>query len=658
VPENLDYLLAQAQQELEQGNEQEATQILRSILEQDYFHRGTWALLHQKYGANRSFNSFQRAFTQKYFPEKYYLIDSNESDETAESPNPMQAIKGFTGALTGRGAGVKDVFSDFVGMFRRKPSDAPPVRERRVLTELPSEPEPEPKPPPQQQPVSSPPKVEPSNPPSSRSDTVPRQPLKHVQPFVMPDSGSESGPTNIRGAGSGSKTPPKRGLETGANPLSVSRQQAPPVASRPDTFPYARPSANQVSGNNDVRVMVVDDIPQTRESIIRSLSFETQIKIVAQAASGEEAIRKALETLPDVIVMDVNMPDMDGITATINIRQQIPYIQVIILTVQDDPDYMRKAMRAGTRDFLIKPPSIDELVNAVLQAAKHAQLEKSRKHAIEIEQSQVALQTQGKIITIYSPKGGVGCTTIAANLAAALETDDTPVVLVDADLQFGDTMVLYNLQSKHTLFDLAPRADDLDHQLLEEVLVRHPSGVWLLSPPRPEQAESIKGEQLGAVLDYLRNLYAYIIVDMASEINNIAISVFERSDLVLAVTTQDIPAVANLRKFYDLAPLLSVSRERILLIMNKYDKRIAITPEKISESWQRDFACVIPLDERTVIPSTNRGAPFMLQSEQLSKPIARSFLSLTETIRSQIARLEAAPEGEEKVSMSKSTSKG
>ena len=72
---------------------------------------------------------------------------------------------------------------------------------------------------------------------------------------------------------------------------------------------------------------------------------------------------------------------------------------------------------------------------------------------------------------------------------------------------------------------------DLDSQILEEVLVRHTSGVWLLSPPRPEQAEHIKAEQLGEILDYLRNVYAYIIVDTASEINNIALAAFERSDL-------------------------------------------------------------------------------------------------------------------------------
>lgn len=402
--------------------------------------------------------------------------------------------------------------------------------------------------------------------------------------------------------------------------------------------------------------MVVDDIQQSRENVIRSLSFEEEIKIVAQAASGEEAIRKAAESLPDVVLMDVNMPDMDGITATINIRQQFPFIQVIILTVQDDPDYMRKAMRAGARDFLIKPSSIDELVHAVLRAAEHARREKNRIQNADGGQSQGVLKTRGKIITIYSPKGGVGCTTIAANTAAALESAETPVVLVDADLQFGDTMVLYNQQSKHTIIDLASRASDLDPQLLEEVLVRHTSGVWLLGPPRPEQAENITGTQFGEILEYLRKMYAYIIVDTASELNHIALSTFEHTDLAILVTTQDIPAVANLRKFYDLAPLLALSRERILLVMNKFDKRIAITPEKISESWQRDFACVIPLDERTVIPSTNRGAPFMLQSEQLSKPIARAFLTLTELIRSHIAQLEAKSE-EEKNAVSKAASK-
>ncbi len=113
-------------------------------------------------------------------------------------------------------------------------------------------------------------------------------------------------------------------------PLGSSRSSSPPVSQRPTSIPYSKPSMNSSTGSQDIRVMVVDDITQTRENIIRSLSFETEIKIVAQAASGEEAICKAVEERPDVILMDVNMPDMDGITATISIRQLVPFTQVII----------------------------------------------------------------------------------------------------------------------------------------------------------------------------------------------------------------------------------------------------------------------------------------------------------------------------------------
>ena len=62
--------------------------------------------------------------------------------------------------------------------------------------------------------------------------------------------------------------------------------------------------------------------------------------------------------------MDINMPDIDGITATETIREEVPHSQIVILTVQADPNYMRRAMLAGARDFLTKPPSVDEMLGS------------------------------------------------------------------------------------------------------------------------------------------------------------------------------------------------------------------------------------------------------------------------------------------------------
>ena len=82
-----------------------------------------------------------------------------------------------------------------------------------------------------------------------------------------------------------------------------------------------------------IRVLIVDDIAETRENIRKLLTFEADIEVVGAARSGREAIQMTQELKPDVVLMDINMPDMDGITATEMIRQQTPHIQIVILSV-------------------------------------------------------------------------------------------------------------------------------------------------------------------------------------------------------------------------------------------------------------------------------------------------------------------------------------
>jgi len=109
-----------------------------------------------------------------------------------------------------------------------------------------------------------------------------------------------------------------------------------------------------------IRVLVVDDIAETRDIIRRQLQFDPMIEVVGLAGSGREAIDLSQQTKPDVILMDINMPDMDGIAATEAIRKKIPYVQVVILSVQNDSSYMRRAMLAGR---VISWPSLHRRMN-------------------------------------------------------------------------------------------------------------------------------------------------------------------------------------------------------------------------------------------------------------------------------------------------------
>jgi len=282
-----------------------------------------------------------------------------------------------------------------------------------------------------------------------------------------------------------------------------------------------------MAGQEKIRVLIVDDISDARESVRRMLQFDTNIETVGMAASAREAIQLSQQTKPDVIVMDINMPDMDGITAAQEIKKKVPFVEVVILSVQSDPSYMRKAMLAGARDFLTKPPSIDELTDAVRRSGALAQEERRKSvqtfPAMVVAGSNIIASggtPQGKIIVVYSPKGGTGRTTIATNLAIALQENDNKVALVDGNIQFGDVAVFMNEQGKNTVLDLAPRVDELDPEVVHEVMVTNrASGVDILAaPPRPELADKIVGEQFSKLLIYLRRIYSYIIVDTSSQL--------------------------------------------------------------------------------------------------------------------------------------------
>jgi len=412
-----------------------------------------------------------------------------------------------------------------------------------------------------------------------------------------------------------------------------------------------------------IRVLIVDDIADTRENIRKLLQFENDIEVIGGARSGKEAIEVSRDAKPDVVLMDINMPDIDGITATEIIRRNNQAIQVVILSVQGDPNYMRRAMLAGARDFLTKPPAADELTSAIRRAGKMAQDERLKANLTSVTAGKGATSslvmtpvTSGKIIVVYSPKGGTGCTTLAVNLAMSLHNEETQVALVDGNLQFGDVTVFLNVQAKNSAADLASHVDELDQEMVNDVLVTHSnSGVKILpAPARPEQAEDVSGEQFGKLLNFLRCMFSYVVIDTSSILTDVVLAAMDSADIICLITTQDIPSIKNARLYLDLAQILKIKRRRILFVMNRYDKRIGITAEKVSESFKHEIVAVIPLDERTVVPSINRGIPFLLGDR--SKPLSRSVLSLAETVRQRLAEM-AESEIEKEMVVTRKTDK-
>ena len=389
--------------------------------------------------------------------------------------------------------------------------------------------------------------------------------------------------------------------------------------------------------SDKIRVLIVDDLPETRENVRKLLQFESDLEVIAQAGTGEQAVEMAAEHEPDIVLMDINMPGLDGIAASRAIVQNVPSAQIVIMSVQSEADYLRRAMLAGARDFLMKPFSGDELVSAVRrvhqmrpatpQAPPARQRTAAAPGVIQEAGDQI---TEGRIITVYSPKGGSGCTTIATNLAVALAEQRYRTLLVDGSLQFGDVAVMLDMKPTTTIADLVDRIADLDSDLVSSVAMAHQSGLRVLvAPPRPEMADLVDESNIKTLLNHLRQEFEYIVVDTSSSLNDVALAMLDVSDRIFLITQQSMPALKNASRFFDLANTLNYDREKVALIVNRSSSRLGIKVEDVAKALKRPVVATIPEDEIVVTRAIDQGQP-LVSGRNRNRPISNALQELAE----------------------------
>jgi len=141
--------------------------------------------------------------------------------------------------------------------------------------------------------------------------------------------------------------------------------------SAPSDCPAASPSLRTSlppHGTNSVgsiRVLLVDDHPVVRRGLAFCLAQQPNVQVVGEAGDGQEAVSKARELSPDLVLMDVDMPQMSGLTATEILRREQPGVKVLILSMHGEPDYVLRILQTGARGYVLKDASAEQLLKAI-----------------------------------------------------------------------------------------------------------------------------------------------------------------------------------------------------------------------------------------------------------------------------------------------------
>ena len=359
-----------------------------------------------------------------------------------------------------------------------------------------------------------------------------------------------------------------------------------------------------------------------------TLVYEVPPELAQQLGEGThevtdlEALRAALSGDVDLttVVLGPAVPLAVATLLASDLRLTRPEVGLVLIRDEVSAQVLTEALRAGVRE-VVPDHEVPELLRAVARSDDLGRALADRANA-----TTGAEVTTGRVITVFSAKGGCGKTTMATNIAASLAAGGRrSVVIVDLDLAFGDVAIALQLFPTRTIADAVPMGE-VDFEGVESLLTPHSAGLTaLVAPLQPGAAESVPASLVSRILELLRQHFDYVVVDTPPAFDDQVLAAFDLSDSIVLLATLDIPALKNLKLTLETLDILNYPRERWNTVLNRADSKVGLSIAEVEKSLRTSITAQVP-SSRDVPASVNRGVPIVLDDPKHPVSVAiRSF---------------------------------
>ncbi len=355
-----------------------------------------------------------------------------------------------------------------------------------------------------------------------------------------------------------------------------------------------------------VNVVILAEEVQYRVKVKNKIVNE-DVAIVGYSDFKEESKLKIEGYFPDVIVCALDSSDIDEdfFSFIQSVQFQNSGTAVVIMTDKVSISLVNEAAKRGIRQVFDFSVDAEEFTAALGEVNE---IEQRLMGQLKIEK-----RVRAKVIAFYGVKGGVGTTSIVANVAAALASRGKKVILLDFDLQYGDSNLFLDVESKDTIVELARDPEGISIEKVNAAAATHSTGFSILCPPKtPEYADYITPEHTRKIIENVRPYFEYILIDMGTNFAETTLVALENCDEIQVITNLNVPCLKGTKAVMNVLDTLRVADKAKLVITKNRSSLIKI--KDFENLMLRKAYATITSDRNISDNAMNSGNPVVLNS--------------------------------------------